>query len=273
MVARLGEQDWVGLVLHFSDLLEEQNKDGAKVLARPLKFIRVLMAVYQAESKDEAQAIFAAALDDEASREERYGRFSIDIAAQLGVVMGMHYGDVPDDPLDGSGASTGSTGSSGCTRRSACSSRKGPTDSSSTPWTSAPTSWPPRRRSRGPRLCAAELRGCSASGATCRSTSTSLQTTAPASVTRSRRPGSRSGSASSCRCSRSTKEKPHMREIAATGPLSIRAISGTHVVVLAWDIDEARWDEYIEELLGRRRVEEMRHNVLLGGIYTMVSNP
>ena len=64
-----------------------------------------------------------------------------------------------------------------------------------------------------------------------------------------------------------------MREIAATGPLSIRAISGTHVVVLAWDIDEARWDEYIEELLGRRRVEEMRHNVLLGGIYTMASNP
>lgn len=41
-----------------------------------------------------------------------------------------------------------------------------------------------------------------------------------------------------------------MRKPAKKGPLSVRAISGAHVVVLAWDVAEAEWTDFTSDLLG-----------------------
>jgi phosphatidylserine/phosphatidylglycerophosphate/cardiolipin synthase-like enzyme len=41
-----------------------------------------------------------------------------------------------------------------------------------------------------------------------------------------------------------------MRKVSTTGPLSVRAISGSHVVILAWDVAAPRWAKFTKELLG-----------------------
>jgi hypothetical protein len=99
VIELLGEKDWVGLALHAADVLDENENvsNQVKPLGRTLKFVRVLMAMYQAESKDEAKTIFAAALDDEASREERFDRGAVDIAALIGFGIGAHWLD--HDPM------------------------------------------------------------------------------------------------------------------------------------------------------------------------------
>lgn len=43
-----------------------------------------------------------------------------------------------------------------------------------------------------------------------------------------------------------------MREVARKGPLSVRAIAGAHVVVLAWDIDEDSWEAFTRGKPGKK---------------------
>lgn len=98
VIELIGEKDWVGLAIHAAHVLEDNVPDKLTPLRRSFKFMRVLMGMYQADSKDEAKEIFAAALDDEASREERYDRGSVDIAALVGAGGGAHFLD--NDPMD-----------------------------------------------------------------------------------------------------------------------------------------------------------------------------
>ena len=58
-------------------------------LVRSLAFLRLLMSVYQAETKEDAKAIFQSALVQKGSRRERFQRFSIDVAAALGARIGV----------------------------------------------------------------------------------------------------------------------------------------------------------------------------------------
>lgn len=97
------DRDWVGLSIRISDELARVAGAGGNVaeLERSLKFIRVLLSMYQAASVEEAKAIFAANLEDAASRERRYGGWTVDVGALLGASWGRQYSrqEVPGQPV------------------------------------------------------------------------------------------------------------------------------------------------------------------------------
>lgn len=86
------QRDWLGLAIHLSD--EVTRLPGVEgnlpELERSLRFVRILMAMYQAPTVDEAKAIFGSNLDDLASRERRYPgpRWTVDVAALVGLTGG-----------------------------------------------------------------------------------------------------------------------------------------------------------------------------------------
>jgi hypothetical protein len=85
------KRDWVGLAIRVSDELTRYGSAAEPAeFARSLRFIRVLLSMYQAASVEEAKAIFAANLEDVASRERRYSepQVAIDVTALLGVSFG-----------------------------------------------------------------------------------------------------------------------------------------------------------------------------------------
>jgi hypothetical protein len=51
-----------------------------------------------------------------------------------------------------------------------------------------------------------------------------------------------------------------MRNVARRGALSVRVIAGSHVVVLAWDIDEGQWEQFGKGLLGIA-IERTEHSI------------
>jgi hypothetical protein len=85
------EHNWVAIALGAS--LEIASVSVPKVrqpeLVRSLAFLRLLMSVYQAETKEDAKAIFQSALVQKGSRRQRFQRFSIDVAAALGARIGL----------------------------------------------------------------------------------------------------------------------------------------------------------------------------------------
>lgn len=86
-----GERDWVGIALNTTQVLRTRFNAGPEVMGRSFSFLRVLMSMYQAQSVDEAKGIFAATLEEEASREQRYGALSVDIAALVAVRGGGQF--------------------------------------------------------------------------------------------------------------------------------------------------------------------------------------
>jgi hypothetical protein len=88
---RLGSsRDWVGLALLASRELESRVKDRSEFerVLPSLRFVRVLLSMYQAADVAEAKAIFAANLEDVASRGRRYDQVAVDAGAFLGVRWG-----------------------------------------------------------------------------------------------------------------------------------------------------------------------------------------
>jgi len=87
------KKDWVGLALRLEDELARLAAKGKVVeLERSLRFVKVLLSMYQAESTDEAKAIFSAALEDASSRERRFhGAWTFDVAALFGLKGGAGY--------------------------------------------------------------------------------------------------------------------------------------------------------------------------------------
>jgi hypothetical protein len=86
------QRDWVGLAVEMGEQLElRAGGDGAKAMLPTIRFIRVLFSMYQAANVEEAKAIFASALEDESSREARFGRTAVDVTALLGVRSGFQF--------------------------------------------------------------------------------------------------------------------------------------------------------------------------------------
>lgn len=86
------ERDWVGLAVQLSDEVTRLPGAEGKLpeLERSLRFVRILLSMYQAPTVEEAKAIFASNLDDVASRERRYPgpRWTVDVAALVGFTGG-----------------------------------------------------------------------------------------------------------------------------------------------------------------------------------------
>jgi hypothetical protein len=91
-------RDWVGLALDASDRVSRLDRAGE--LAKPMRFVRVLLSTYQAKTTEDAKAIMTSALEDEASREERFSTWTVDLAALLAPRVGYQWNaykeDVPD---------------------------------------------------------------------------------------------------------------------------------------------------------------------------------
>jgi hypothetical protein len=80
---RVAESDWVGVAVVVSDQARDslKSRKDLTIIASSLAFSRVLLSAYQSKSKEDAKAVFEAALEDVASRERRYARWTVDIAA------------------------------------------------------------------------------------------------------------------------------------------------------------------------------------------------
>lgn len=93
VLALAAKRDWVGLALRIEDELARVAAKGKVVeLERSLRFVKVLLSMYQAESTDEAKAIFSAALEEASSRERRFdGLWTFDVAALFGLQGGAGY--------------------------------------------------------------------------------------------------------------------------------------------------------------------------------------
>jgi hypothetical protein len=77
------DRNWTGL----GDVLIDElllTTAELSVVERPVRFVRTLLKVYEAPDVKQAKEVFAAALDDEASRERRFDRFTVDFGALLG---------------------------------------------------------------------------------------------------------------------------------------------------------------------------------------------
>lgn len=85
-------RDWVGLAMEISEQLaiRAEQKDFEH-LSRGLKFLRTLLAMYQAASVEEAKAIFSATLEDEQSREQRWKGWAVDVTALVGARAGYQW--------------------------------------------------------------------------------------------------------------------------------------------------------------------------------------
>lgn len=95
------DRDWVGLGIRAMDQLDRRVKsrpDAAPVLGS-FQFIRVLLSTYQAQSVEEAKAIFQAALEDTGSRARRWDRRAVDVGALAGFRGGFQLGQT----LEGAG--------------------------------------------------------------------------------------------------------------------------------------------------------------------------
>lgn len=98
------DRDWVGLAIRVSDELTLVSGAGGDVPAeveRSLRFIRILLSMYQAASVEEAKAIFAANLEDASSRERRYNdrELTADIAALVGFNVGRQFSSIHANEL------------------------------------------------------------------------------------------------------------------------------------------------------------------------------
>jgi hypothetical protein len=72
-------RDWIGVALQADDALQKATTDRS--MEDALRFIRVLLAAYQASTPAEAKAVMQSALEDEGSRERRWSAFTIDAGA------------------------------------------------------------------------------------------------------------------------------------------------------------------------------------------------
>jgi hypothetical protein len=92
------DRDWVGLAIRVSDEVSRVPGATGKLpeLERSLRFVRILLSMYQATTVDEAKAIFAANLEDASSRERRYQEppWTVDVTALVGVNGGHQYSRV-----------------------------------------------------------------------------------------------------------------------------------------------------------------------------------
>jgi hypothetical protein len=86
----VANRDWVAITLGTSFVIVEAGveKSGQPELVRSMAFLRLMMSVYQAETKDDAKAIFESALVSKSSRRSRFNRFAIDVSALLGARIG-----------------------------------------------------------------------------------------------------------------------------------------------------------------------------------------
>jgi hypothetical protein len=79
-------RDWVGIALGISfELGTTVAGKGGPELTNGMSFLRMLMAVYQAKTTDEAKAIFSAQLERKSSRRERFSVLAVDVSALVGV--------------------------------------------------------------------------------------------------------------------------------------------------------------------------------------------
>ena len=95
------ERDWVGLGIQLSDEITRLPgvEGDLPALEHSLRFVRILLAMYQAPSVDEAKAIFASNLEDLGSRERRYPgpRWTVDVAALVGFTAGkLHVREIAE---------------------------------------------------------------------------------------------------------------------------------------------------------------------------------
>jgi hypothetical protein len=60
------------------------SMDDLSTIERPVRFVRTILAVYEAPNVEEAKAIFRKSLDDEASRERRFDHLTVDFGALVG---------------------------------------------------------------------------------------------------------------------------------------------------------------------------------------------
>lgn len=86
-VVELAEsRQWVGLALSVAMALERhRSAEAPQQLVGTLRFVQMLMSVYQATSPEEAKSLFTAALQDLSARRERYDGFTIDVGALVAV--------------------------------------------------------------------------------------------------------------------------------------------------------------------------------------------
>jgi hypothetical protein len=83
-------RDWVGLAVLAADEVEHRVKDRSEFerLLPSLRFVRVLLSMYQAADVAQAKAIFQANLEDISSRAHRYDQFAVDAGALVGLRWG-----------------------------------------------------------------------------------------------------------------------------------------------------------------------------------------
>lgn len=86
------DRDWVGLGVRAFEQLETRMPDAKEEVRSSFRFVRVLLSMYQAQSVDEAKAIFQATLEDTGSRTRRYDLRAWDVGALLGVRAGGQLG-------------------------------------------------------------------------------------------------------------------------------------------------------------------------------------
>lgn len=86
------DRDWMGLAIQISDEIGRRGALGnVEEVERSMRFVRVLLSMYQADSVDDAKNIFQSALDDEGSRERRFDGWTWDVAALFGAHGGWQY--------------------------------------------------------------------------------------------------------------------------------------------------------------------------------------
>lgn len=88
------DRDWVGLAIRTIEQMETRVAEGKDVdsVRSSFRFVRVLLSMYQAQSVDEAKAIFQATLEDTASRTRRYDVRAVDVGALVGIRGGFQLG-------------------------------------------------------------------------------------------------------------------------------------------------------------------------------------
>jgi hypothetical protein len=79
----VADEDWVGVSVIVADEATAALKSRADLasISQSLAFSRVLLNAYQAKNKEDAKAVFEGALEDVASRERRFERWTVDITA------------------------------------------------------------------------------------------------------------------------------------------------------------------------------------------------
>lgn len=89
---RAADKNWVGLAMDITEISKKNltEEEDFEDMYRVLRFSQTLMSMYEAQSIDDAKAIFESELEDVTRREMRYksNTWSIDVAALVGTLYG-----------------------------------------------------------------------------------------------------------------------------------------------------------------------------------------